>query len=175
MKFGSQLVLAAASLVLGLASVEIKPVSAAIVNYTFTVNSPTKTGSGLFRFDNSILVDGETRVQSLSFQFAGESTIYTEQNDPNYPDFPIVFLNRFSTGKISFALDYQFDNLANPDSFIRYEIAGEDFTIYSLNDPNFEVTSGIVSYTQIPEPAMLGGVVLVGTVTFMKKKKLIVR
>ncbi|WP_414753987.1 PEP-CTERM sorting domain-containing protein [Anabaena sp. CCY 9910] len=175
MKFGSQLVLTAVSLVLGLASVEVKPASAALVNYAFTVNSPTKTGSGLFRFDDSTLVNGEAIVQSLSFQFAGESTIYTEQDDPAYPGFPIVFLNNFSTGKISFALDYQFDDQANPGSFIRYEIAGEDFTIYSVNDPNAELISGTVSYTKVPEPAMLGGLFLVGTATFMKKKKLIVR
>ncbi|MBD2252648.1 PEP-CTERM sorting domain-containing protein [Nostoc parmelioides] len=175
MKFGSRLVLATASLVLGLASVEAKPASAAIVDYAFTVNSPTKTGSGLFRFDDSTLLNGEAIVQSLSFQFAGESTIYTEQDDPDYPNFPIVFLNNFSTGQISFALDYQFDDQTNPGSFIRYEIAGEDFTIYSVNDPNFEVISGTVSYTQVPEPAMLGGLVLAGTVTFMKRKKLVVR
>lgn len=171
MKFGSQLVLATASLALGFVSIDIKPVSAAIVNYAFTVDSPTQKGSGFFSFDDSTFIDNAAIVQSLSFQFEGDSNIYTEQDDLNYPEFPIVFLNNFSTGQTSFALNYLFDDQANPGSSINYEIAGEDFTIYSPNYPNFEVISGTVSYTKVPEPAMIGGFILAGTVTLLKKKK----
>lgn len=170
MKLGSKLFLAA-SLALGLASVDLNSASAAIVRYTFTVDSPTVKGNGLFSFDDSSFIDNAAIVKSLSFQFDGDSNIYTEQDDIQYPGFPLVYTTTFSTGKTSLALNYQFDDKSNPPSFIRYEIAGEDFTRYSINSTDAEFISGTVSYRKVPEPTFLGGFLLVGSITLMMKRK----
>ncbi|AUS99497.1 PEP-CTERM sorting domain-containing protein [Nostoc sp. CENA543] len=172
MKWVSKLLLTVASLTLGLASVDVKPTTAAIVNYAFTVDSPTKKGNGLFSFDDATFTDGIAKVQSLTFKFDDESNIYTEQDDFDYPEYPIVFINNFSTGKTSFALDYAFGIQNNPASSIAYEIVGEDFTIYSLDPSNTEFISGTVTYAKVPEPTILGGILLVGTVALMKQKKI---
>ncbi|MBN3910336.1 MAG: PEP-CTERM sorting domain-containing protein [Nostoc sp. NMS1] len=160
MKLVPQLVLAA-SLVLGLATIDAKSASAAIVNYAFTVDSSVSTGKGFFSFDDSNFSnDGisEALVQSLSFQFDGDSSIYTEKDDFNYPDFPIAFSTAFLTEEASsVGLDYAFADKANPSSSKSYEIVGEDFTIFSRTSPNTELFSGKVSYTKVPEPTTLGG------------------
>ncbi|UKO96686.1 PEP-CTERM sorting domain-containing protein [Nostoc sp. UHCC 0870] len=173
MKLGSKLVLAA-SLALGLASVDVNSASAAIVRYAFTVDSPTTRGNGIFSFDDSTFIDGEAILKSLSFQFDGDSNVYTEEDDLKSPAFPIVYTTILSTGKTSLALDYQFDDKANPASSIRYEIAGEDFTAFSINTSDAELISGTVSYRKVPEPTILGGLLLVGSVTLMMKRKDIV-
>jgi hypothetical protein len=170
MKLGSKLVLAA-SLAFGLVSIDLNSASAAIVRYTFTVDSPTAKGKGLFSFDDSTFIDNAAIVKSLSFQFDGDSNIYTEQDDIQYPDFPLVYTTTLSTGATSLALNYQFDDKTNPASFIRYEIAGEDFTLYSINSPDGELISGNVSYRKVPEPAFLGGFLLVGSVSLMMRRK----
>lgn len=46
MKLVSKLVLATATLTLGFATVDAKSVSAAIINYAFTVDSPITKGNG---------------------------------------------------------------------------------------------------------------------------------
>ncbi|WP_414574797.1 PEP-CTERM sorting domain-containing protein [Anabaena sp. CCY 9402-a] len=170
MKLGSKLVLAA-SLALGLASVDVNSASAAIVHYAFTVDSPTTRGNGFFSFDDSTFIDDVAILKSLSFQFDGDSNVYTETDDLNYPEFPIVYPTIFSTGRTSLVLNYQFDDKANPASSIRYEIAGEDFTRYSINSPDAEFISGTVSYRKVPEPTIVGGFLLVGSVTLMMKRK----
>jgi len=169
MKFIPQIVLAG-SLALGLASVDIKSVSAAIINYAFTVDSPTKKGQGFFSFDDSSFSNDsilEAIATSVSFQFDGESTIYTEENDINYPDFPIVY----SINQTSFlGLEYTFNDI-NPESFITYEIVGNNFTVLSSTSPNTELFSGQISYQKVPEPTTLGGVLLVcGVVGILKVK-----
>lgn len=171
MKFGLQLALAATSLTLGLVNIDVKSASAAIITYAFTVDSPTAKGSGLFSFDDLTVIDNVAPVQSLTFQFDGDANIYTQQNDVNYPNFPLVFKTTLSTGRTSFALDYLFDDQVNNN--IRYEIVGEDFTLFSPTDPNAEPIFGTVSYTRVPEPTILGGVMLACGVTFLRKKKAI--
>ncbi|MCC5651452.1 PEP-CTERM sorting domain-containing protein [Nostoc sp. XA013] len=162
MKLFPKLVFAAASLALSLTTIDAKSVSAALVNYDFTVDSPLNTGKGFFSFDDSTFSNdniSEAIVKSLSFQFDGDSNIYTEQDDLNYPDFPIVFSTAYLTEDTSsVGLDYAFDNKANPSSSISYEIVGEDFTAFSRTSPNSEVISGKVSYTKVPEPTTLGGI-----------------
>ncbi|MBD2680490.1 MULTISPECIES: PEP-CTERM sorting domain-containing protein [Nostoc] len=169
MKFVPQIVLAG-SLALGLATVDLKSVSAAIINYAFTVDSPTKKGQGFFSFDDSTFSNDnipEAIANSVSFQFDGESTIYTEQDDLNYPDFPIVY----SIEQTSFVgLEYTFNDI-NPENFITYEIVGDNFTVLSSTSPNTELFSGKVSYKKVPEPTTLGGVLLAcGLVGILKVK-----
>lgn len=175
MKFIPQLVLAAASLTIGFATLDAKSVSAAIINYAFSVDSPTTKGNGFFSFDDSTFSDENpvAIANSVSFQFDGDSTIYTEQDDINYPDFPLVYSTVFSTGKPSLALDYTFDDKTNPANSLRYEIIGEDFTIFSPTDSDVELISGTVSYTRVPEPTTLAGTFLVCGLGLMSKKKLI--
>ncbi|MBW4614711.1 MAG: PEP-CTERM sorting domain-containing protein [Desmonostoc vinosum HA7617-LM4] len=176
MKLVPQLVLAAASLTLGLTAINAKSASAAIIDYAFTVDSSINRGSGFFSFDDSTFSDDsipEARVRSLSFQFNGESIVYTEQDDVNYPDFPIVFSTAFLTGKESVGLEYLFDDQANPSSLISYEIVGEDFTIFSRTSPNTEIFSGKVSYQKVPEPTTLAGTLFaIGIGWLVKKKRL---
>jgi len=169
MKFIPQIVLAG-SLVLGLATVDLKSASAAIINYAFTVDSPTKKGQGFFSFDDSTFSNDsipEAIANSVSFQFDGESTIYTEEDDLNYPDFPIVY----AIGQTSFVgLEYTFNDI-NPENFITYEIVGENFTVLSSTSPNTELFSGKVSYKKVPEPTTLGGVFFAcGVVGILKVK-----
>lgn len=169
MKFIPQIVLAG-SLALCLATLDLKSASAAIINYAFTVDSPTKKGQGFFSFDDSIFSNDsipEAIANSVSFQFDGESTIYTEQDDLNYPDFPIVY----AIEETSFVgLEYTFNDI-NPENFITYEIVGENFTVLSSTSPNTELFSGKVFYKKVPEPTTLGGVLLAcGVVGILKVK-----
>ncbi len=175
MKSVPQLLLAAASLTIGLATLDAKSVSAAIINYSFSVDSPTTKGNGFFSFDDSTFSEENpvAIANSLSFQFDGDPTIYTQEDDIDYPDFPLVYSTLFSTGETSLALDYTFDNKANPANSLRYEIIGEDFTIFSPTDSDVEVISGTVSYTKVPEPTTLTGVFLACSLGLMMKKKLI--
>ncbi|BAY78401.1 hypothetical protein NIES25_48750 [Nostoc linckia NIES-25] len=175
MKLVPKLVLAAASLAIGFVTLDAKCVSAAIINYAFSVDSPTTKGNGFFSFDDSTLSEESSVAiaKSLSFQFDGDSTVYTEQDDINYPDFPLVYSMLFSTGKTSLALDYTFDGKTNPANSPRYEIVGEDFTIFSPTDSDIEIISGKVSYTRVPEPTALAGVFLACGIGLMTKKKFI--
>ncbi len=171
MKLVPQIVLAA-SLALGLATINVKPASAAIINYAFTVDSPINQGQGFFSFDDSTFSNDsipEAIAKSLSFQFDGESTIYTEQDDLNYPDFPIVY----SLGQTDFVgLEYTFNDKVNPANFITYEIVGENFTALSTTSPNTELFAGKVSYTRVPEPTTLGATFLAcGLVWIFKTKR----
>ncbi|WP_193197737.1 PEP-CTERM sorting domain-containing protein [Nostoc sp. MG11] len=174
MKLVPQIVLTTATLALGFATVDAKSVSAAIVSYAFTVDSPINKGQGYFSFDDSTFSNDnipETTVKSLYFQFDGDSTVYTEQDDVNYPEFPVVFSTTFLTGKKSVGLEYLFDDKANPSSSISYEIVGEDFTIFSKTSPNSEITSGKVSYSKVPEPATLASTLFACSFGWILKRK----
>ncbi|MDM9583897.1 PEP-CTERM sorting domain-containing protein [Nostoc sp. GT001] len=167
--------LVAATIALGFSTIDVKSASAAIVNYAFTVDTPLTKDNGFFSFDDSTFrndYNTEAPIKSLSFKFDGDSTIYTEQDDANYPDFPLVFKTTSLTGQTYFGLDYQFNDKANPSSSISYEIIGEDFTIYSKTSPNAELISGTVSYRQVPESTPLVGVLFACSLgSIMMKRK----
>ncbi|MBE9004385.1 PEP-CTERM sorting domain-containing protein [Fortiea sp. LEGE XX443] len=172
MKLVTQLLLATASLTIGLATLDGKNASAAIINYAFIVDSPTNRGQGFFSFDDTTFSDDNIPVaivKSLSFKFDGEPNIvYTEQDDLNFPDFPVVFLTTFLTGEPFVGLDYVFDDRV---SDLSYEILGEDFTIFSSTAANTEISVGTVSYTRVPEPTTLAAsFVTCGVGCFMKRK-----
>ncbi|MEA5602530.1 PEP-CTERM sorting domain-containing protein [Nostoc sp. UHCC 0252] len=174
MKIVPKLAIAAASLTLGFAVVDAKSVSAAIINYAFTVDSSITKGNGFFSFDDSTLSNDytpEATIQSLSFQFDGDSTVYTEQDDNNYPDFPVVFQTTSLTGETSFALDYLFNDKSDPTSSLSYEIVGEDFTIFSRTSPDVAPISGRVSYRQVPESTPLFGALFACSFGLMMKRK----
>ncbi len=174
MKLLPKLLLTAATFALGFATVEAKSASAAIINYAFTVDSPVTQGNGFFSFDDSTFSNENNpvaSVKSLSFQFDGDSTIYTEKDDNNYPDFPVVFPTISLTGKTYFALDYLFNDKSNPSSSLSYEIIDEDFTIFSRTSPDAEPISGRVSYTQIPEPTPLAGTLFACSLGWIMKRK----
>ncbi|MEH2191867.1 MAG: PEP-CTERM sorting domain-containing protein [Nostoc sp.] len=173
MKIVSKLALAAASLALGFAIVDAKSVSAAIINYAFTVDSSATKGNGFFSFDDSILsgFTPEATIKSLSFQFDNDSSVYTEQDDVNYPDFPVAFQTTSLTGETSFALDYLFNNKSNSASYVSYEIIGEDFTIFSRTSSDIVPISGTVSYRQVPESTPLVGALFACGLGLMMKRK----
>ncbi|MEH2290823.1 PEP-CTERM sorting domain-containing protein [Nostoc sp.] len=174
MKLVPKLLITAATLTLGFATVDAKPASAAILNYTFTVDSPVTKGNGFFSFDDSTFssdYNPEAAIKSLSFKFDGDSNVYTQKDDANYPDFPLIFSSTSLTGKKYFALDYQFNDKANPSSSISYEIIGEDFTSFSKNSPNAELRSGTVSYRQVPESTPLVGALFACSFGWMMKRK----
>ncbi|MBE9036153.1 PEP-CTERM sorting domain-containing protein [aff. Roholtiella sp. LEGE 12411] len=174
MKFIPQIVLATATLALGFATIDAKSASATIVSYAFNVDSPINKGQGFFSFDDSTFSNDnipEAKVKLLHFQFNGDSTIYTEQDDVNYPEFPIVFSTTFLTGKKSVGLEYLFNNKSNPSSSISYEIVGEDFTIFSRTSPNSEIVSGKLSYSKVPEPTTLGSTLFACSLGWILKRK----
>ncbi|MBW4688828.1 MAG: PEP-CTERM sorting domain-containing protein [Komarekiella atlantica HA4396-MV6] len=176
MKLVPQIVLATATLALGFATLDAKSASAAIVSYAFTVDSPINKGQGYFSFDDSTFSNDnipETTVKSLYFQFDGDSTVYTEQDDVNYPEFPLVFSTTFLTGQPSVGLEYLFDDQANPASSISYEIVGEDFTIFSRTSPNSEIVSGKLSYSKVPEPTTLASTIFACSLGWILKRKAI--
>ncbi|UKP00422.1 PEP-CTERM sorting domain-containing protein [Nostoc sp. UHCC 0870] len=173
MKLLKNLAVTAATLAIGFSVVDVKTASAAIVNYAFTVESPTKTGKGFFSFDDATFSSGifpEAIVKSLSFQFDGDSNLYTEKDDIAYPDFPVVSLVSSSTGKPSVELSYFFFDKVNPSAFF-YEIVGEDFTILDGSFQNTEIGFGKVTYTKVPEPTTLGGAILVCGISLIIKRK----
>lgn len=174
MKLVPKLVLAGVSLALAVSTLDAKSASAAIINYAFTVDSPTSKGKGFFSFDDETFSNDNIPVaivKSLSFQFDGDSTVYTAQDDINYPEFPVVFSTAFLPGQSSLGLDYLFDNKANPASDLSYEIVGENFTIFSRTSPNNEIISGTVSYTKVPEPTTATATLAVLSIGWMLNKK----
>jgi hypothetical protein len=174
MKLFSKLAIATATLTIGLATVGTQTASAAIVNYSFTVDSPTYKGKGFFSFDDATFSNDsipEALVKSLKFQFDGDSTIYTEQDDLAYPFFPVVISTEYLTGKSTIGLSYSFFDKTNPSDPLLYEIVGNDFTILSGTDNNTEIGFGSVAYSQVPEPASLGGVMLTFGLAYLLKNK----
>ncbi|MCF4968317.1 PEP-CTERM sorting domain-containing protein [Nostoc sp. CMAA1605] len=173
MKLWKNLVLATASLAVGCSAVNMKTASAAIVNYAFTVESPTRNGQGFFSFDDETFSDSifpETVVKSLSFQFDGDSNVYTEQDDIAYPNFPIVSLVSSVNGQPSIELSYFFLDKTNPAEFY-YEIVGEDLTILDANFQNTEIGFGKVTYAKVPEPTtVFGAVIVLGTSLIINQK-----
>ncbi|BAY37171.1 hypothetical protein NIES2111_15060 [Nostoc sp. NIES-2111] len=174
MKLFSKLAIATATLTIGFATISTQTVSAAIVNYSFTVDSPTKKGQGFFSFDNETFSNDsipEALVQSLTFQFDGDSTIYTEQDDLAYPFFPVIISTTYLTGKPTIGLSYSFYDKINPSDPLLYEIVGNNFTILSGTDNNTEIGFGSVAYSQVPEGASLSGVMLTFSLAYLLKKK----
>jgi hypothetical protein len=172
MKLISQLTLAT-SCALIFATLGAKSVSAALINYAFNVDSSVTQGEGFFSFDDSTFSNDNipvALVESLNFKFDNEPNIYTEKDDTEYPEYPIVFPTTFLTGSESVGLQYVFFDKANPSSSITYEINGYDFAITSAN--NIQIGSGKVTYRQVPEPTMLGGSFIACSIGWLMKKKL---
>lgn len=164
----------AAGLTIGFAVVGTQVASAAIVSYSFSIDSPTNKGTGFFSFDDSTFSDDsipEALLQSLSFQFDGDSTVYTERDDLAYPFFPVVFSTAYLTGKPTVGLSYSFFDQANLSEPVLYEIVGDNFTILAGTSTNTEIGFGSVTYSQIPEPATLVGSLLTIGIGVMLKKK----
>jgi hypothetical protein len=172
MKLILQLTLAT-SCALIFTALRAKPVSAALINYAFNVDSPVTQGEGFFSFDDSTFSNDNipvALVESLNFKFDNDLNIYTEKDDTEYPEYPIVFPTTFLTGSESVGLQYVFFDKANPSSSITYEINGYDFAITSVN--NIQVGSGKVTYRQVPEPNILGGSFIACSIGWLMKKKL---
>ncbi|MBN3922867.1 PEP-CTERM sorting domain-containing protein [Nostoc sp. NMS4] len=166
MKLLSKLAIAT-SLVLGLATLNTKSASAAIVNYAFTVDSSTAKGNGLFSFDNSTFSNDNipvAPVRSLTFQFDNNPNIYTAKDDIEYPDYPVVFPTVSLANNAPIGLLYSF--LDKNNSSKSYEIAG---TLFSNSSETSD--SGTVSYRQVPEPSTLDSTLLLGTIGLFLKIK----
>lgn len=166
MKLISQLTLAT-SCALIFATVGAKSVSAALINYAFTVDSSIAKGEGFFSFDDSAFSNDNfpvAPVESLSFQFDNDSNVYTKEDDTEYPDYPIVFPTTFLTGTESVGLQYVFLDKANPS--ITYTIDGDEFA------NNTQSSRNTVSYRQVPEPTILGGTFIACGVGLLMKRKL---
>ncbi|MCC5623859.1 PEP-CTERM sorting domain-containing protein [Nostoc sp. CHAB 5715] len=168
MKLVSKITLAATSLALNFTAVNQQPADAATIKYAFTVNSTILSGTGSFNFDDSTFSNEPiptASVQLLNFAFNNDpQTVYTQEDDLDYPTLgPIVFPT--VTGNSSIALSYLFNNKIDPA--ISYEIAGYDFIVSN------QTFNGAVSYTLIPEPATLLGILTVcsiGCFTSLKVK-----
>ena len=172
MKLISQLTLAT-SCALIFAIVGAKSVSAALINYAFTVDSSITKGEGFFSYDDSTFSEDNIPVaivNSLNFQFDNDPKIYTEKDDTEYPGYPIVFPTTFLTGIESVGLQYVFPDKANPSSSMTYDINGYDFAITSAE--NIQIGSGKVTYRQVPEPTILGGSFIACSIGWLMKKKL---
>ncbi|WP_445638056.1 PEP-CTERM protein-sorting domain-containing protein [Nostoc sp. DSM 114161] len=155
----------------------VSPAQAAIINYNFRVESPTFTGQGSFSYDDTTFNNDPiptAKVQSLSFSFDGESIVYNNTDDVNFPDFPVVFPTTFITGTDTIGLDFLFND-KNPLSDLSYQVSGEDFLVFSRTDPNTDPIFGSVFYTKVavvPEPmTMLGTVAVAGLGLGMRRKQ----
>ncbi|MBD2511549.1 PEP-CTERM sorting domain-containing protein [Nostoc muscorum FACHB-395] len=167
MKLFPQLAIAT-SLVLSLAILSTKSVSAAIVNYAFSVDSSTAKGNGLFSFDDSTFSNDNIPVaplQALTFQFDNDPNIYTAKDDIEYPDYPVTFPTVSLADNASIGLLYNFLDKVNPSK--SYEIAGTLFSV-SSETPD----SGTVSYREVPEPSTLDSTLLVGGIGLFLNRKL---
>ncbi|MBD2531843.1 PEP-CTERM sorting domain-containing protein [Nostoc flagelliforme FACHB-838] len=172
MKLVSQLTLAT-SCALIFAATGANSAFAAIINYAFNVDSFITKGEGVFSFDDSTFSDDNipvALVESLSFKFDNDPNTYNQEDDTEYPQYPIVFPTTFLTGSESVGLQYLFFDKANPSSSITYEINGYDFAITSAN--NIQIDSGKVTYRQVPEPTILGGSFIACSIGWLMKKKL---
>ncbi|WP_193197715.1 PEP-CTERM sorting domain-containing protein [Nostoc sp. MG11] len=168
MKLISRLAIATASFGLIFTNFGEKSASAAIVYYDFTVDSPITKGNGSFSFDDATFSNDNIPVapiKSLNFQFDGQSGVYTERDDLEYPTYPLVFPTTFLTGTKSVGLQYKFLDKAN--SAIDYEVNGYDFTITANN----QISLGKVSYKIVPEPITLGGSLMAGGIGWLMKRK----
>ncbi len=149
-----------------------KSVDAAIINYAFQVDSSTSMGNGSFSFDDAAFSNPTTQsvpVTSLNFQFDGDSSVYTEVDDVDYPDFPLVFPTGFLTGEETYGLQYLFPEQAATSNY--YEINGQDFAVLSEFDPRNQIGSGKVTYRKVPEPTSLSAIVLTCGLGWLIKRK----
>ncbi len=175
MKLFTKLALTASSLTLGFAILNGSSASAAIINYAFTVDSPITKGKGLFSFDDSTFSNNAipvALVKSLSFQFDNDSNLYTEKDDTEYPNYPLVFPTLSLINQTPIGLQYSFYDKANPS--IYYEINGYNTNNeqkFAISSPNNQIIFGNVSYSRVPEPSLLGGTLMACSIGYFMKRK----
>lgn len=175
MSLAKNLVLTSVATAISVAAISIKPTQAAVINYDFTVDvtSGDNPGqySGSFRYDDSTLTNtgfekiGTERGLAVVFNYLGNT--YTEKDDIDYANFPIVSfnngvlqgLNYWVADKFAFGDDI--DN--NPD------IGGTKF--YTINQSVNATQVGTVRYTQVPEPLTVGGTAIAGIMGLWLKRK----
>ncbi len=175
MKSTKNLVLATVATAISITAIAVKPTQAAIINYEFTVDviSGDNPGQyfGSFRYDDSTLTNtgieaiGTENRLALAFNYLGNT--YTEKDDTDYANFPIVSFNNGSLLGLNYWVADKFaiaGDLSNPD------VGGNKF--YGINQSVNTRQLGTVKYTQVPEPLTIGGTAIAGVMgLWMKRKK----
>ncbi|BCL39468.1 PEP-CTERM sorting domain-containing protein [Nostoc sp. MS1] len=171
MKLLSTLALTTFSIALSLPIINSQSASAAVIRYSFRVDTPTTQGSGNFSFDDSTFANQSiplAPVKSLQFSFnVNPGVVYTAEDDIDYPGFgsipaPAVFQN--VAGGSPFGLSFFFSDKLDPA--INYAVDGYNFTVGTQSFSN------AVSYSPVPEPSTLVGVFMVCgfTLTALKRR-----
>ncbi|QLE56124.1 PEP-CTERM sorting domain-containing protein [Nostoc sp. TCL26-01] len=169
MKLTQNFGIATFAIAISLATVEVKPTQAAVIDYKFTVNATSGSQYfGSLRYDDTNLngigaenLDVSNGLLSVVFDYLG--TQYTEVDDFDYISGVAPFIS-FQDGKLlglSYLVEDQFfigGDLNTPstggDKF--YTILSAD--LLSANE------AGTVSYSKVPEPLALFGTAI-ATVT----------
>lgn len=143
------------------------PVQSATITYNFKANATSgtllnQTFTGFLSYDDSTLrgVGAESLAPAdglnVSFNFLGST--YTQKNDVNYPELPLV---NFNSGSFK-GLDF---------------FVNDSPKIFGINSNNFSYRGeqvGEVTYTRtasVPEPEMLPGLAVLGLSGLFLKKK----
>jgi hypothetical protein len=175
MKSAKNLVLATVATAISVAAIGVKPTQAAVINYKFTVDATSGDNPGQyfgsFRYDDSTLTNtgietiGTENGLALAFNYLG--TTYTEKDDIDYANFPIVSFNNGSLLGLNYWVADKFmivSDVNTPD------VGGNKF--YAINQSVNTTQVGKVSYTQVPEPLTIGGTAIAGAMgLWMKRNK----
>lgn len=169
MNIYQKLAVATAGVALSFAPIEAKPAQAATITYNYT-ETPSTAGfyvSGRFSFDNSV---GGTIFNVTDFTLAWNSSngspIAFFPNPNPFGFDPPRSLPVWDSSSGSLSGEYQQCGRVCTDNFFRN---GQEDGTFSF--PNgIRVSSGSVSYTQVPEPSGVAGLLVLGLGLLLKKK-----
>jgi len=164
-----KLAVATAGVALSFTPIEARPAQAATITYNYTETSTTDFyGSGSFSFDNSKSVDG-TRFNVTDFTLDwyrsnGSLTAVFPYGNASAP----TSLPLWDSSRDSLVGEYQQSERAvSTDNFFRNDQTENG----QLSRPGgTDSSSGSVSYTQVPEPSGVAGLLVLGLGLLLKKK-----
>ncbi len=175
MKLAKNLGIATVAAAMSIAAMGAKPVQAALVNYSFTVNATSGDNPGQyfgsFQYDDSTLTNtgletlGVENGLAVAFNYLG--TNYTEADDIDFDSFPIASFNNGKVQGLSYFVADQFVIGSDPST---PEVGGNRF--YLITDSVNTTEVGTVSYTKVPEPLAVGGTAIAAVMgLWMQRKK----
>lgn len=175
MKLAKNLGVATVAVAISFTAVGAKSAQAALVNYGFIVNT-TSGGNpgqyfGSFQYDDSTLSNtgletlGVENGLAVAFNYLGNN--YTEVDDTDFNNFPLVSFNNGEVLGLSYFVADQFvigGDLNTPD------VGGNNFFVIGQSVNTTQI--GTVSYAKVPEPLAVGGTAIAGVMgLWMQRKK----
>jgi hypothetical protein len=176
MKLAKNLSIATVAAAMSIAAMGAKPVQAALVNYSFTVNATSGNNPGQyfgsFQYDDSTLTNTGLEIlgvkNGLEVAFNYLETNYTEADDTDFDSFPIASFNNGEVLGLSYFVADQFAIASDPNT---PDVGGNNFYLIDQSVNTTQV--GTVSYAKVPEPLAVGGTAIAAVMgLWIQRKKI---